>query len=280
MLLNHRTVNVNGIDYQLVENKAKESKADLILLHGAGGNYREFMTLMRLLYREYNFIAVDLPGFGLSEALKTFSIDKLVTDIDELILSMNYKKPVLMGHSLGGVISYLIASKNEKIQKLVIYNSPIKTEHLLKSASDYATIVSKLPPSGPVADAITTIKNSKLGSDIVDKFIGNFLQTGVKKINYRYNYNYAWESVAETNLVAAIDYCKFLLDFDITDAVKNIKIPTLCFFGKEDIAVSALANDYIKQINPSIQTVMLENFDHDSILLKPERVLEYLDKFI
>ena len=280
MILKHKSYNVNGIDYHLVENKAEHAKADLIFLHGICGNYREFLPLMRLIYKDYNFVAIDLPGFGRSEALKTFSVDRLILDLSEIIEFMKFKKPVMVGHSLGGDVGYLLASKGAKINKLIVFNSPILGTHIPKPSVDYLAALAKLPANSPLVDVITALKNSKLGADFIDKIVSNYLDKGVKTLNQAYNYNYAAEAVGEANANAAIEYCKFLLNLDLTVAIKNISIPALCFFGMDDLNVSVSTQKYLTEIKPQFQTVMLENFDHGGIIFKPERVIDYLNKFI
>lgn len=279
MILRHKTFNVNGIDYHVVQNYVKNPKADLVLLHGAGGNYREFIPFMRLLYREYNITAIDLPGFGGSEALKNFSIDVLVPDLNELINSLGYKNIVIGGHSLGGIIAFLLSDKNPQIKKVITFSSPIKSENISKAVLDQIKILSKLPKGTLITEALSLLKNSKAGSDIIRQFTENFI-VGIKDLNNRFNYNFAGESITNVNIDASIDYCKFLLDFDITDIIKNSKISALCIFGQDDQTVLPSTYEYVKETNPAISHEILDSFDHGGILLKPEKVLEFWDKFI
>lgn len=280
MILNHRNININGIDYHFAENKVDKPKGEVVFIHGIGGNYREFLPLMRLMYREYNFIALDLPGFGRSEALKNFMINNLIADISELIAFLGYTNTIIIGHSLGGDISYLVTAGNKDIKKMVIFNSPILNIHIPKPAIDYLTALAKLPNNSPLIDVITALKNSKLGAGFIDKIVANYIDKGVKTMNRSYNYNYAAESIGEANANAAIEYCKFLINLDLTEQIKSIQIPALCFFGDEDQNVSVSAYEYLKSINPKIQAVMLDNFDHGGVMIQPERVMEYLSKFI
>lgn len=93
----------------------KPGEPPLVLLHGRGHAASMWFPLLPALARERRVIAVDLPGFGHSSA-EPFErgsaedgVRFFVDPIELLLLSLNIREPIFIGHSLGGLISVEIA---------------------------------------------------------------------------------------------------------------------------------------------------------------------------
>lgn len=83
-----------------------------LALHGWLDNAASFLSLMPLL-TERPVIALDLPGHGLSAHRApgaAYYFVEWVADLVELIEQQNWQQVHLLGHSMGGLISQLVAS--------------------------------------------------------------------------------------------------------------------------------------------------------------------------
>ena len=81
-----------------------------ILLHGLGDDADTWRHIIEPLSRRYRIIAPDLPGFGRSDKpLRSYSIPFLSECIIELMNIKNRGRYLLIGSSLGGMISQNIA---------------------------------------------------------------------------------------------------------------------------------------------------------------------------
>ncbi|HLM75662.1 MAG TPA: alpha/beta fold hydrolase [Polyangiaceae bacterium] len=93
----------------------KSGEPPIVLLHGRGHAASMWLPLLPALARERRVIAIDLPGFGHSSAepFGRGSTDEAVrffTDPMELMLmGLGIQEPILIGHSLGGLVSVEIA---------------------------------------------------------------------------------------------------------------------------------------------------------------------------
>jgi len=93
----------------------RPGEAPVILLHGRGHAASMWLPLLPALARERRVIAVDLPGFGHSSAepFTRGSADAgvrfFVDPVEMLLSSLGIEEPILIGHSLGGLISVEIA---------------------------------------------------------------------------------------------------------------------------------------------------------------------------
>ena len=113
-------ININSITYGNPEGK------DVVLLHGWGQNIQMMKPVGDALQKEYLVTIIDLPGHGLSEEPKEpWQVDVFVEVLKKLLDQLKIKNPILIGHSFGGKLSLLYASKYP-VEKLVLFGSPFK----------------------------------------------------------------------------------------------------------------------------------------------------------
>lgn len=98
-------VTVDGIRLHA---EVRGSGPDLVLIHGASGNTRDFsFALMDRLAPHYRVIAFDRPGMGYSDALDGREISPLVQGdlLRRAALQLGAEKPLVLGHSYGGAVA-------------------------------------------------------------------------------------------------------------------------------------------------------------------------------
>ena len=94
---------------------------DVILLHGWGQNIESFRPTIDFLKDNFRVWAIDLPGFGESqEPSYGFNIYEYENILSEFIKQNNIKNPTLVGHSFGGRIAIIYASRDNNINKLIL----------------------------------------------------------------------------------------------------------------------------------------------------------------
>lgn len=112
---------INYIDY------GNKNKTALVFLHGWGQNI-QMMKGLGDQFLDNRVVIVDLPGFGASEEPKTvWTVDDYVDMLHELLQKLNIDCPIIIGHSFGGKIGLLYATKY-KVKKLVCLASPYKKQ--------------------------------------------------------------------------------------------------------------------------------------------------------
>lgn len=183
-----------------------KDKETIVFLHGWGQNL-EMMQPIGNRFKDTNRIIVfDLPGFGESEEPKeVWSVYDYADFVKTFLDELNVKNPIMVGHSFGGKISLVYASKYD-VNKLVVFGSPFRKEiekmslktKLLKTAK-------KIPGIGNLAE-------------VAKKYIGSV------------DYKNASPRMREILVLT--------VNLDITENVKKIKCPTLIIWGTNDEAVS------------------------------------------
>jgi pimeloyl-ACP methyl ester carboxylesterase len=97
----------------------------LLLIHGMGGTYENWSSVMEPLARRYTVVAPDLPGHGRSApSAGDYSLGALAASLRDLLLTLGHERATLVGHSLGGGIAMQLAYQfPELAERLVLVSS-------------------------------------------------------------------------------------------------------------------------------------------------------------
>ena len=123
-----RYVTIKGSNIRYKEfGESRGSSEHLLFLHGLGSSSDRWIDIPEAFSRHFHTIAVDLIGFGGSDApvlnytIKTFR--EFVLDFMRSI-QIDDGKTTVIGHSLGGYIAAEIAIENRSmINRLVLIDS-------------------------------------------------------------------------------------------------------------------------------------------------------------
>jgi pimeloyl-ACP methyl ester carboxylesterase len=104
----------SGLKVRVVE-RGDASSPPVLLVHGWGCTAYVFRRNMPALADSgYRAIAVDLKGHGLSDkptAAAEYTIDAMVEHVRDIMDTLELERPALVGHSLGGSLSYHFACR-------------------------------------------------------------------------------------------------------------------------------------------------------------------------
>ena len=100
----------------------------VLFLHGNPDSADIWSEVIAGMQKDFRCIAIDLPGFGRSEAPKNFDcpIENLGKFIEEFLVSLGIKEPInLVAHDFGGAfaMAYAIAYP-AKVRRIVSINHP------------------------------------------------------------------------------------------------------------------------------------------------------------
>lgn len=119
---------------------------DIVLLHGWGQNIEMMNIIGKKLENFAKITVIDLPGHGNTpEPDKALEIYEIADLIKDLLKKLKIKKPILIGHSFGGRISIIYASKYYT-EKLILFGAPcIKKERKLSLKVKILKTLKKVP---------------------------------------------------------------------------------------------------------------------------------------
>lgn len=109
-----------------VMGREKGTAPDLVLLHGSGGNIRDFtLSLAPVLARDYRVILLDRPGHGFTDPITGTTIEQQAHLLAAAARQLDAEKPIVLGHSFGGAVALAWAvHEPDHIAALVALSSP------------------------------------------------------------------------------------------------------------------------------------------------------------
>jgi len=90
------------------DNRKGDDRPPLILIHGAGGIHIDFPAQLRKQSGLPN-VAIDLSGHGRSEGMGHEDLIEYAHDVHAIMTAMGIESAVIVGHSMGGAITLLLA---------------------------------------------------------------------------------------------------------------------------------------------------------------------------
>ena len=120
---NQSTIRVNDVDINTVD--AGEGNPTLVFLHYWGGSSRTWAPAIAELSKTNRCVAIDFRGWGQSDKdAKTHDLETLADDVAQVIGKIGLTDYVIVGHSMGGKVAQLLASKRPSGLKGLILVAP------------------------------------------------------------------------------------------------------------------------------------------------------------
>lgn len=103
-----------------------EGQDALLLLHGLAGSWRWWVENLAALSDSRRVVAVDLPGFGNSEAAGSVEVNGVVDGLLALCDKLDLDAVDIVGHSLGTLLACELAAREPlRVRRLTLAGGPI-----------------------------------------------------------------------------------------------------------------------------------------------------------
>ena len=238
----------------------------LVFLHGIGGAARAWRGQLSAFSDQYFAIAWDMPGYGDSAPLSTVSISTLADALRDFLQQVGATKPILVGHSIGGMIVQQLLSNSPAIARAIVLaqTSPA----FGKSDGDWQKtfIDARLGP----LDRGETL--ASLAPSLVGELVGDDPDRDGMALARE-----CMVAVPETTYRATM---LALMGFDLRHALKNIAVPTLVLSGSKDNNAPAPMMAKMASYIPSAKYVEIAGAGHLVNLERAEAFNTALDQFL
>lgn len=91
----------------------------VLLLHGAGLNLAMWNGLAERVSQRYHLVALDFVGHGRSTDATSWTVESDLVAIESVVDQLDLVRPVLIGHSYGGLLAVLYASTHEDCPQVI-----------------------------------------------------------------------------------------------------------------------------------------------------------------
>jgi pimeloyl-ACP methyl ester carboxylesterase len=105
----------------------QDSCSNVVLLHGLGSDHSTWNQVAPYLSDKYRYIAMDLPGFGMSHKLDDgIRMSSVGARLVEVLGEWGIENPILLGHSMGGILALDMASRfRSEVSGVVAMSAPL-----------------------------------------------------------------------------------------------------------------------------------------------------------
>ncbi len=239
MIIKIKEIDIHYIQYGMGK--------DIVLLHGWGQNIEMMKPLGDMLKDKYRITILDLPGFGKSkEPKEAWTIDNYSSMLEEFLLEIGVKKPIIMGHSFGGRIAIRYSARHS-IEKLVLFGSPCIRIH------------EELPMYVKVLKKIKKLPGMSRFGEYMKKYIGSR------------DYKAASKIMRET-LVQVVNE-------DLSKYAREIEEPTLLIWGENDTEAPVKDAQELEKIMIDAGLIILPG-THYAYLENLQQVINILNNFL
>ncbi len=235
-------------------------KTTLVFLHYFGGSSKSWKSVIAQLERSFHCIAIDLRGFGGSpQPYEQLSVNDNANDVINLILTLQLKEYVLIGHSMGGKIALDVASQKPPGLTSMILIAPSPPTPEPSNYKDRINLIVAFRDPRLIEKLIKKITAKPLSKNVFEDAVETHLQTS----------HIAWNGWIEKGSRE-----------DISVLMPDIDVPVLIISGASDPNFSAkfLIEEFFKYF-PGASFKEIEG-GHLLPVEVPSEVAKFIEKFV
>lgn len=255
----HATCEANGIRIRYL--RTGGAGPPVVLLHGLLGSGACWTPVARTLEGELDVVMPDARGHGGSSApAGGYHYDELASDVVGLIRGLALARPVLVGHSMGGLTAAVVARRGEAMlrglvlvdptfldaeRQREVYASDVAAQHRRTLGRTKADLVADLRARHP-----------RRSPEIVELLAEARLSTRLQ----------AFDVLAPPNP-------------DYREVVRAIDVPILLVIGDRPV-VTLEAAEELRRLNPRVRVEQVEGAGHGLPFDQPERLGALVGSFV
>jgi len=245
------------------------NKPTILFLHGFSDRKESFYFSAKSLYRNFDIIIPDLPGFGNSTSDRSliYSLDNYEIWLCEFIEQNNISRFHLVGNSLGGAIATKLAIKiPDKIKSLCLVDPAGFYLAGKRSVYDEALNATNLFRVETPEEFDKFRDRVFHNRPRLPKFVKEFMISRAiqKKDWYRKIFN----ELTNINLVK--DGVKTVEELSLNSKCKEVQVPTNIFWGKQDTLFPYETADFLKKQMKAADVFIFQDTGHCPHLENPK----------
>ena len=218
----------------------------ILLLHGwgcTGEIFKDIQAVLATAYRTYSF---DFPGFGASgEPSEVWGVEEYTRMVEAFVKENGIERPALMGHSFGGRVSIVFASRNDVSRVVLVDAAVIKPKRPLRyywKVYTFKTMKWLCNTFLSKAKALAIIEKRRKGAGSSD---------------------YSNASPMMRAILSKV------VNEDLKHLMPKIKAPALLFWGNMDTATPLSDAKTMEKLIPDAGLVVAHGTGHFSFLESP-----------
>lgn len=242
----------------------------IVFIHGFGGSLQWWSKQKLFLEKDYQVICMDLPGHGQSSWL-TMDLQKMASDLAEILRSLNLGQINLVASSFGGLIALeLYRMISEQVSRISLVGSIPKFARTLSY------------PAGLDINMIRKLSQQFEGdyAAVLDMFFRSLFTLQERE-------SPAFKEVKELRKTEGLPQKEALKAFleilekaDLRDRLSMIICPVQLIVGEEDYICPKETMLWVQQHTLNARLDFINGGGHLPFLTKPEPYNELLENFL
>ncbi len=252
-------------DLSIHYRQAGDGDQAIIFLHGNYASSRWWLPQLKRIPECIHAYAPDLRGCGgrdgkteFHRSLDGLSVNDLVSDLDQFIDALRIKRPILVGHSFGGVIAtdYALSHPDDVRGLVLVATAPPDGIPLAAFAESYAFWI-KFATRTWMRHAFRRagLSDSEgLLEDLIDDSLSS-----------------------EPGQYSA--FTMSLAHWNVESSLTQLKLPTLLVWGRGDLVVPARVGRRYLEVLPNAKMVVIPGAGHSPMIERADKFASILKAF-
>ena len=268
-------VEIDGRSVNYVDIGEQGGDRPIVVIHGLSGQWQNWLENIPRFAQSRRVVAVDLPGFGLSEEPREpISVELYGRVAAELCERLELAPAVVVGNSMGGFVAAELAiSRPEVVERLM----------LIGSAGVSQMDVAKRPvlAAGKVAGLLATSNVAQMRMTARRPTLRHWIMSLVCRHPSRIKADLMYEGLMKgankPGFDAALRAC---LEYDFRERLSEIGCPTLVVWGEKDMIIPVRDADMFVSLIPGARKLIFEDTGHVPMLERPRSFNNSLEEFL
>ena len=248
-----KQVIIQGSNIRYLQSDSLDKERSVVFLHGWGSQALHLKSILEIVP---NFVALDLPGFGGSDLPPVpWGVAEYAWFLENFLAKLEIRKPILVGHSVGGsiIIKYLSGVGTAK-KAILISSSGIRKKGLKIFLYKIVTKIFKFIFSLPGLNIFKDRIRKRFYSAIDSK---DYIEAGKMVESYK----------------------KIIRD-DLTGVLPDIAAPVVLIWGEKDSITPLWQGELMQKKIVRSKLFVIADAGHYSFIDQPEKFKEIFSKEI
>jgi 3-oxoadipate enol-lactonase len=225
------------------------SRPTVVFVHGIGGSARVWAPQLESFPANgFDVLALDLPGYGKRPVVAALDFETLAADVEAAIDRAGLPLPVLVGHSMGGMVVQTMLRRRPDAYSAVV---------LACTSAAFGSADGDFQKKF-VADRLGPLDAGRSMADLAPALVDRMMAPGAAPAG-RVLAIEVMGAVSAATYRAAV---RCLVTFDERTSLAGIAVPTLCLAGEKDPNAPAAAMERMATRIPSGRYACLMGAGH------------------
>ena len=267
-----RHVEVAGLKLH-VQDYGTPGKPQMLCVHGSAAHAHWFDFAASGLLDDYHVLAVDLRGHGDSEwersAQPEYNYDRYAADLQELAGKLDLRDFILVGHSMGGLVSTVYAATYPgRARAFIMVDSSLNlSTDRIASMNEVGSREGRSFAS--LEDFVASYKIRPSGSTPTPAMVRHLGMHSARQFP-----DGLWRNKVDRNVYAR------RVARNLVPCWAHIRIPALLMRGDRSQRISPQIIAQVKELAPQVQVAEVAGCDHHVTLDNPAGFVEVCKRWI